>query len=99
MFFEIDEKTFAVKFSRQGTTTFANLFIVGAGGELVPTEFEGMALLFHTDRFEKSKGRKIALADLLFQFEKPETGGIIAKGLSKEDRKKIWEIYFKTHRR
>ena len=100
MFFELNGKTYGVKFSRAGTTTFANLFVVGESGELLPTNIEGTAVLYYKDKFEKSKGRKIALADLLLQIQTPiEDAEFIPEGLTKEDREKIWKKYFEKHKK
>jgi hypothetical protein len=43
------------------------------------------------DRFVKSTGRKLALARLLKETQE--------LNLSREDRVKIWEIYFKEHKK
>lgn len=97
MFFELNGKTYGVKFHREGTTTLASLFVVGEGGELTATTVQGIAVLHHNDRFEKSKGRKVALADLLYDISIPDEEGPVPQGLTKEDRAKIWEEYFKKH--
>jgi len=99
MFFDLNGKTYSVRFSRLNTTTLASLSVVKENGTLVETGIQGTATLYHTDRFEKSKGRKVALADLLWQVERPDDEGVIPEGLSKEDKTKIWDEYFKNHRK
>ncbi len=100
MFFELNNTTYGVKFTREGTTTLATLYKVLETGELVETNVVGKAILYYKDKFEKAKGRKIALADLLWQVRVPdEESEILPEGLTKEDRAKIWEIYFETHKR
>lgn len=94
MYFEIRGVTYQVRFHREGTTTFAQLFQVQSDGTLVKLEGEGIATLYYTDRFEKSKGRKEALADLLWKYSVPDVEGEIPEGLDKEDRQKIWTEYF-----
>lgn len=93
MFFELENKTYCVKFYRTGTTTVAELFQVEAG-EMLSLEIYGIARPYHTDRFEKSKGRKIALADLIWQTWGLGDGGY---EISKEQRKMIWDKYFERH--
>lgn len=94
MFFELNGKTYQVKFRREGTTTFAQFFQVQSDGTFVKLEYEGTAVLYYTDRFEKSKGRKIALADLLWKYSVPDDEGEIPEGLDKDARQKIWAEYF-----
>jgi len=96
MFFQANNTTFAVKFHRIGTTTIADLFQV-RDEILVSTEIQGKAVLYYKDTFEKSKGRKVALADLIYQISVPDAEGVVPEGLTKEDKAMIWEQYFKTH--
>lgn len=97
MFFELRGVTYQIRFSRTGTTTFAHLFRVENDGTLHEMEGVGIAELFHTDRFEKAKGRKVAVADLLWKYSVPDSEGEIPEGLSKEDREEIWKKYFEQH--
>lgn len=100
MFFELKGKTYHVKFRREGTTTFAKLFVVNETGKMEDTEIEGKAVLYHTDRFNKSTGRKTALADLLWIISIPDEDGVIPEGITKEEREKvIWKAYFEIHRK
>lgn len=94
MYFELDNKTFCVKFYRTGTTTIAELFEVGSDNKMTSTGVYGIARVYHTDRFEKSKGRKIALADLIWQRWGLGDGGY---EISKEQRKMLWDKYFERH--
>jgi hypothetical protein len=97
MFFEHDGKTYGVKFRREGTTTFAKLFVVDESGKLSDLGVEGIAFLYHTDRFEKGKGRKVALADLMSEMNSAEYDGTDVPIVTKETREKIWTKYFETH--
>lgn len=97
MFFELNGKTYCVKFSRTGTTTFANLVLVDEWG-LNFLGYVGIASLFHMDRFVKSIGRKVALANLLKRMGEPDAGETEPPfNLSKEDRARIWAAYFERH--
>lgn len=95
MFFEYNGKTYCVKFKREGTTTFATLFIVDEKDGLIPANVSGVAVLYYKDKFQKSKGRKVALSDVLYQLSTPDPDGIFPNGLSKEDKAAIWQEYFK----
>jgi hypothetical protein len=102
MFFELNGKTYGVKFSRNGTSTYAELIRVDDAIGIDNTNITGQAHLFYKDRFEKSKGRKVALASLLnkvqeFYNENPKE--YPDYNMTEEVRKMIWEIYFKTHRK
>lgn len=99
MFVEINGKTYLVKFRREGTTTFALLFRVEKDEGLVPLMGVGVASLYFKDRFEKAKGRKVALADLLWKYSIPDSEGEIPEGIDKETREKIWIEYFKQFKK
>lgn len=91
MIFDLNGNKYKVSFYRIKTTTFAKLY---KWIEELKTYMEinlCAALCNPKDRFEKSKGRKIALARLLSETKE--------LSLSKEDRAKIWEIYFKEHKK
>lgn len=92
MYFELNGKTYRVSFSRIGKRTFARLLEVTPDG-LVDRFPLGTSAPHYTDKFEKSRGRKIALADLIWQTWGTEEGYEI----SKEDRAKIWKVYFEKH--
>lgn len=113
MFISVNDKTWAVKFSRQGTTTLADLFRVTDEG-LVATGIQGVAKVYYTDRFEKSQGRKEALANLLdkvsihYQEVLDDDGYLVdivpvypdtPLVLNKEMRTQIWDQYFQSHRK
>lgn len=99
MFFEIGGKTFRVKFLRVGRTYMAELQLVTKEG-IISTKFVGTARCDSRDKFVKSTGRKIALADLLWQISPvDQESEILPEGLSKEDREKIWAEYFKNHKK
>ncbi len=61
----------------------------------------GVASLYYSDRFVKSTGRKVALANLLKRMVEPDAGETTpAFNLSKEDREKIiWDSYFRSHKK
>ncbi len=100
MFFEIDGKTYRVKFSRTDTTTYANLIRVEPDAGLVETNIVGIASLYHKDKFVKSTGRKIALAHLLERMNEISAGDTEPEfTLTREDRANIWAEYFKTHKK
>lgn len=101
MFFELKGKgTFGVKFSRQGTTTLAEWMEVeidDAGGRFIHTGIYGIASLHYNDRFVKKIGRVVALTNLLKTLSDHNTDyGLV---LHKEDRKIIWEVYFRSHKK
>ncbi len=102
MFFELNGKTYGVKFSRHEKSTYAELKKVNETSGLDTTGILSIAKPYYTDRFEKSKGRKEALAGLLddmqqFHDENPER--YPDYNMTKEVRTMIWETYFKTHRK
>lgn len=98
-YFQKSNVTYAVRFNREGTSTFAALYEVDPVAGLVDVEVIGEAHLYHTDQYEKSKGRKVALADLLYQLSVADPEGAIPEGLNKEDRENIWQEYFKNHKK
>lgn len=94
-----ETNTYSIKFSRNGTTTYAELWVVEEWG-LDPTGLLGIANLYYKDNFVKSKGRKAALARLLVRMNEVSAGeDVPVFSLTKEDREKIWAKYFETHRR
>jgi hypothetical protein len=103
MLFDLNGNKFMVKFSRAGTTTFAELWMY----RNITLDYDclnilGIAECSPKDIFEKSKGRKVALAKLFIQmneFYKEEPAEYWSLGNNKEDRAKIWEIYFKEHKK
>lgn len=100
MFFELNGKTYFVKFSYNGTTTYAQFYTIETNGQPVLLENGlGIAKLYHKDKFDENKGRKVALADLLYQYSVPDGDGEIPEGLSVEDRTTIWNAYFESFRR
>lgn len=99
MFFELNGKTYQVRFRRDGLSTFAIIFEVQADGTLRQLEGVGFVTLYYKDRYSKSQGRKEALADLLWKYQVPEEGGEIPEGLDKEARAKIWAEYFKVFKK
>jgi hypothetical protein len=100
MLFDLNGNTYQVKFARDNRlpkpTTTAELFIKD-GNEFKSLNIKGHAFCNPKDKFEKSKGRKIALASLLrtHLFKHGET----LFSATKEDKTKIWEIYFKEHKK
>lgn len=103
MFFEINNTLYAVKFRRSGTTTEAELCNVVVGEkrtELDETNIKGIAHCSPKDRFEKSKGRKVALAKLLKQMHQFFIEGAEPEfNMTKDVRQRIWNCYFETHRK
>ena len=98
MIFILKDKRYGVRFYRSGTTTTAE-FMTEQDGQLDITNVKGEALCSPKDRFEKSKGRKIALAKLLDRLQEMSAGDSKPEiHLTKEDRGSIWNTYFKTHR-
>src|SRR5688572_13184626 len=99
MFFELNEVTYKVKFYRSGTTTFAELWRLDNDG-LDCTNLLGIAYLHPNDIFVKKTGRKVALASLLRRMNEISAGYAEPEfSLTREDRKNIWEAYFKTHKK
>jgi hypothetical protein len=99
MFFDIDGKRYGVKFSRNGTTTYAELVKVQEWGLDYPG-LVGIATLHPRDRFVKKTGRKVALAGLLYRMNEVSAGDTEPEfNLTKEDRAKIWEEYFRSHKK
>ena len=96
MYFELRGKTYGVKFFRQGTTTVAEWVEVENENKF-HTGMMGLAYLHHTDRFEKKVGRVVALTNLLKYLSDHDAD--YGKVLHREDRKIIWEAYFKTHKK
>lgn len=106
MFFQLGNTTYGVRFSRNGTTTYAELMRVQEDGTLMNTNVLGIGTLYYKDRFEKSKGRKAALARLLDEMQQFHAEFSISGNhehlqwnMTHEVRKNIWEEYFKTHRK
>lgn len=100
MYFELDGKTYRIRFMRNGTTTFAELWVLQKDGELDFPGLMGIATLHPNDIFVKKIGRKVALASLLNRMEEVSAGDTEPEFiLSHEDRKNIWEAYFKTHKK
>ena len=108
MFFEIEGVTYCIKFYRQNTTYIAELFEVNLQATSAEGDEEGknpmnslgvfgIASLYYNDRFEKSVGRKVALAKLLETLSDSDISGPIV--MSKEERAMIWEKYFETHKK
>ncbi len=92
MFFEIDNETYGVKFSRVGYRTFAELMKVKKNGELSHTNIVGECALYYKDTFVPEVGRKIALTNLIENIVKKIK-------LEKADRAKIWEEYFREYKK
>lgn len=99
MFFELDGKTYKIKFSRAGTSTFSELWSVDDDG-IWNTGLLGWTKLHPKDRFVKKTGRKIALANLLDRMEEVSAGDTEPEFvLTKETKRNIWETYFKAHKK
>lgn len=110
MFFELEGNTYRIKFYRTGVTTVAELFEVkktvddlGDDTAMTSLGVYGIARPYHTDRFEKSTGRKVALANLLKNLsyewmndEEPDPRPVV---LEREDRAMIWAKYFESHKK
>lgn len=103
MFFEINNTLYAVKFRRSGTATEAELCNVAVGEkrmELDETNIKGIAYCNPKDRFEKSKGRKVALAKLLNQMHQFFVEGSHPDfNMTKDIREQIWASYFVNHKK
>lgn len=101
MFFQLKNgKTYAVKFSREQTTTLAYWAEVKDDGKLYYTGEVGIASLDSRDRFQKKIGRVVALTNLLNIMSNPDNFDEFSSVLlDREDRKAIWTAYFENHRR
>lgn len=99
MLFDLNGNTYQIKFYRIYPATIAELFI--KDGEIFQSlGIEGVSKCNPKDKFEKSKGRKIALAKLLNIIDNSHRGDIgMGVILGKETRTRIWEIYFKEHKK
>lgn len=101
MLFDLNGSKFMVRFSRSGIFTFAELWQYNDNlGEYDCLNILGVAECSKKDRFERSKGRKVALAKLFnsmneFAEEEPSQYDYV----DKENRARIWEIYFKEHKK
>lgn len=100
MLFTLNNELLAVKFSRNGTRTRAELCrFDNDAGILIQTNIVGESFPHKGDRFTKSKGRKYALRNLFKRMNELSAGyDELEYPVSKEDRTKIWEIYFQSHR-
>ena len=98
MYIEINGITYRVKFFTEGNMTFAELYKVEVDGILTQAFIDGVAILHPNDHFEKAKGRKVALADLLENLE-GILWAISNYRLTKNERTLIWEEYFKTFKK
>jgi len=100
MLFDLNGNTYQVKFSRTMNSdspkplTIADLLIKD-GDEFVHLFINGLAKCNPKDKFEKSKGRKMALRNLISKL----TPSRFKYELTKEDKTMIWEIYFKEHKK
>lgn len=112
MFFELEGKTYRIKFYRTGMTTVAELFEVtktvddlGDDTAMSSLGIYGIARPHHTDRFEKKVGRKVALAHLLVALSdhEDEDGNLVESVgpivLDRADRAMIWAKYFESHKK
>lgn len=99
MLFALNGSKLGVKFYRNGTTTTAELIHFDESfNDYMITNIKGISYCNPKDRFEKSKGRKIALAKLLKKMNEFATEGSYEKyGTDKEQRAEIWNIYFSQH--
>lgn len=99
-YFGKDDKTYGVRFEREGTTTLAWLIRVDKVEGLVDTGLVGIAQLHPSDNMVKKVGRKLALARLLHRMTEISAGDIEPEFvLTKEDRENIWAEYFKNHKK
>lgn len=99
MIFDLNGSKYMVKFFRSTNkvtkefkpTTFAKLYkFVNELNTWMEINLTA-ALCNPKDNYSKSKGRKLALHRLLSETQELD--------LSKENRTRIWEIYFKEHRK
>jgi hypothetical protein len=95
MLFNLKDYQLMVKFKRVNTSTFAFLYESDADGVYHEMALWGESHCNPKDKFVKSTGRKKALARLLSKID----SNTFAFNLTKEDRKKIWDIYFKEHKK
>ena len=101
MLFDLNGNKFMVKFSRLAVHTFAELWQEKSDLRFDCLNIVGIAECSKKDIFQKSKGRKVALKKL---FDEMNTFAIEDDRLNylnnnKEDRTRIWEIYFKEHKK
>src|SRR6185369_3540961 len=101
MLFELNGAKFMVKFSRVGTNTFAELWQEKPDIGFDCLNIMGISYCNPKDRFEKSKGRKIALKKLLNEMNvfAIEDDRLNYLNNSREQRAEIWKIYFKEHKK
>ena len=106
MYFELEGKTYRIKFYRDGNLTIAELYEISEEtGGMISLGVFGIAAVYYKDRFEKKLGRKVALSHLLkvLSDHVDEDGNFIESVgpivLDKKDRQMIWDKYFETHRK
>jgi hypothetical protein len=93
MLFDLNGEKFKVSFYRNNNNR--RMTIAEMENLSIPSRYHVLGLSFCNpkDRFEKSKGRKIALTKLLIAMTEYNYS------VTKEDRARIWEIYFKEHKK
>jgi hypothetical protein len=101
MLFDLNGSKFMVKFRRNLNVTDADLFYentnLDGDKEFIHSGLVGTAMCSPKDRFEKSKGRKVALAKLICKMN--IRNNVYSIPFTKEDRTRIWEIYFREHKK
>lgn len=99
MLVELSNQLYQIKFERRQNEYRAFLFKAKNvdGGQDRPqftyAGFVGSSYCHPNDQFRRATGRKLALARLIELM----SGGYLE--LDKEDRRKIWNIYFETHKK
>lgn len=91
MLFDLNGNKYKVKFYRNDRTTFAELQqYINELNTFMNINLVA-ALCNPKDRFKKSTGRKIAFARLLKETQE--------LNLSREQKTRLWEIYFMEHKK
>lgn len=98
MFFELEGKTYEVRFRRYGksTTTIAEIVEISDTGVRYLGIY-GLATVGKGDKYNEITGNKIALTNLMNGLWTQD--GEIKPMFSKEDREIIWKAFFEEFKR
>jgi len=102
MIIEIENQVYIIKFQRTGENTYAWLFRIDNGDFKFPsnTGLVGIAKCSKKDQYKKSTGRKVALTKLFKRMNEISAGDTKPEfNLTKEERQRLWNIYFETHKK
>lgn len=99
MYFTLNGKEYKVKFYRNGTNTYAELWELDDVKDWGCTNLIGVARLSKKDRFVKKVGRVVALTNLIKRMQEVSAGDSQPEfSLTKEEKKLIWDSYFLRHK-